>query len=95
VLKVLEGNPTYTVDIDGYTDASGSKMANKQLSWRREEVVCRHLTEKAPVIHPSPLSGSVRRTQTAPGRMPWIGRSPSLFTTLIDTPGASFQEERL
>jgi outer membrane protein OmpA-like peptidoglycan-associated protein len=51
VLKVLEENPTYTADIVGYTDASGSKTANNQLSWRREEVVRRHLTEKAPVIH--------------------------------------------
>jgi outer membrane protein OmpA-like peptidoglycan-associated protein len=51
VLKVLEDNPTYTLDIIGYTDASGSKTANNQLSWRREEVVRRHLTEKAPVIH--------------------------------------------
>jgi outer membrane protein OmpA-like peptidoglycan-associated protein len=51
VLKVLEDNPTYTIDIVGYTDASGSKTANNQLSWRREEVVRRHLTDKAPVIH--------------------------------------------
>ena len=51
VLKVLADNPTYTVDIVGYTDASGSKRDNNQLSWRREEVVRRHLTDKAPVIH--------------------------------------------
>ena len=51
VLKTLEDNPTYTVDIVGYTDATGSKTANNQLSWRREEVVRRHLIEKAPVIH--------------------------------------------
>jgi outer membrane protein OmpA-like peptidoglycan-associated protein len=51
VLKVLADNPTYTIDIVGYTDASGSKTANNQLSWRREEVVRRHLTEMAPVIH--------------------------------------------
>ena len=51
VLKVLEDNPTYTVEIVGYTDASGRKMVNNQQSWRREEVVRRHLTEKASVIH--------------------------------------------
>jgi outer membrane protein OmpA-like peptidoglycan-associated protein len=51
VLKMLEENPTYTADIVGYTDASGSKKANNQLSWRREEVVRRHLTDQAPVIH--------------------------------------------
>ena len=51
VLKVLEDNPTYTVDIVGYTDASGSKTANNQLSWRREEIVRRQLTDKAPLIH--------------------------------------------
>jgi outer membrane protein OmpA-like peptidoglycan-associated protein len=51
VIKVLEDNPTYTVDIIGYTDAAGSKKANNQLSWRREEVVRRHLSDQAPVIH--------------------------------------------
>ena len=51
VLKVLVDNPTYTADIVGYTDAAGSKKANDQLSWRREEVVRRYLTEKAPVLH--------------------------------------------
>jgi outer membrane protein OmpA-like peptidoglycan-associated protein len=39
------------IDIVGYTDASGGNRANDQLSWRREEVVRRYLTEKAPVIH--------------------------------------------
>ena len=51
VLKLLQDNPTYSLDLVGYTDASGSKVANNQLSWRREEVVRRYLIEKAPVIN--------------------------------------------
>lgn len=51
VLKVLADNPTYTVDLVGYTDASGSKKDNNQLSWRREEVVRRYLTDGAPLLN--------------------------------------------
>jgi len=51
LLKVLTDNPTVTLDIIGYTDASGSSMANNQLSWRREEVVRRYLTDKASLLN--------------------------------------------
>jgi outer membrane protein OmpA-like peptidoglycan-associated protein len=51
LLKVLADNPTVTLDIIGYTDATGSSMANNQLSWRREEVVRRYLTDKAPLLN--------------------------------------------
>jgi outer membrane protein OmpA-like peptidoglycan-associated protein len=40
-----------TLDIIGYTDASGSSMANNQLSWRREEVVRRYLTDNATLLN--------------------------------------------
>jgi outer membrane protein OmpA-like peptidoglycan-associated protein len=51
VLKSLADNPTYTLDIVGYTDAQGTRTNNEQLSWRREEVVRRYLVDKAPVMH--------------------------------------------
>jgi outer membrane protein OmpA-like peptidoglycan-associated protein len=51
LLKMLGDNPTVTLDIVGYTDAAGSKMANNQLSWRREEVVRRYLTDNASLLN--------------------------------------------
>jgi outer membrane protein OmpA-like peptidoglycan-associated protein len=43
VLQVLAANPTYTVDIVGFTDSSGSGRGNLTLSWRREEAARRYL----------------------------------------------------
>ena len=51
LLKALVDNPTLTLDIIGYTDASGGTMANNQLSWRREEVVRRYLTDNASLLN--------------------------------------------
>jgi len=51
LLKVLADNPTVTLDIIGYTDATGSSMANNQLSWRREEVVRRYLVDSAALLN--------------------------------------------
>jgi outer membrane protein OmpA-like peptidoglycan-associated protein len=51
LLKVLTDNPTVTLDIIGYTDATGSSMANNQLSWRREEVVRRYLVDNASLLN--------------------------------------------
>jgi outer membrane protein OmpA-like peptidoglycan-associated protein len=51
LLKALADNPTLTLDIIGYTDAAGSKIANNQLSWRREEVVRRYLTDNASLLN--------------------------------------------
>ena len=42
-------NPTYTLDIVGYTDATGSDRDNANLSWQRVEVVRRRLTERGAV----------------------------------------------
>jgi outer membrane protein OmpA-like peptidoglycan-associated protein len=46
ILKVLADNPTYTVDIVGYTDSVGKADSNVTLSWRREEAVRRFMVEK-------------------------------------------------
>lgn len=46
VLKVLADNPTYTVDIVGYTDSVGKADSNVTLSWRREEAVRRFMVER-------------------------------------------------
>lgn len=51
VLKKLADNPTFTADIVGYTDATGSEKQNYELSWRREERVRRYLSENAAVLH--------------------------------------------
>ena len=39
-------NPTYTLDIVGYPDVSGSDRDNPNLSWQRVEIVRRRLTER-------------------------------------------------
>ena len=46
LLKVLTDNPTYTVDVVGYTDSVGTADYNVDLSWRREEAVRRFLVER-------------------------------------------------
>lgn len=46
ILKVLADNPTYTVDIVGYTDSVGKADSNVTLSWRREEAVRRFMVER-------------------------------------------------
>ena len=46
LLKVLADNPTYTVDVIGYTDTVGTADYNVDLSWRREEAVRRFLAER-------------------------------------------------
>src|SRR5574337_749442 len=46
ILKVLADNPTYTVDIVGYTDSVGKSDSNVTLSWRREEAVRRFMVER-------------------------------------------------
>ena len=46
ILKVLADNPTYTLDIVGYTDTVGTADQNVNLSWRREEAVRRFLVER-------------------------------------------------
>ena len=46
LLKMLTDNPTYTVDVVGYTDSVGTADSNVDLSWRREEAVRRFLVER-------------------------------------------------
>jgi outer membrane protein OmpA-like peptidoglycan-associated protein len=46
LLKVIADNPTYTVDVIGYTDSVGKADENVNLSWRREEAVRRFLAER-------------------------------------------------
>jgi outer membrane protein OmpA-like peptidoglycan-associated protein len=46
LLPVLKDNPTYTVDVIGYTDSVGKADENVTLSWRREEAVRRFLAER-------------------------------------------------
>jgi len=46
LLKVLADNPTYTIDVVGYTDSVGTADENVTLSWRREEAVRRFLMER-------------------------------------------------
>ncbi len=46
LLKMLTDNPTYTVDVVGYTDSVGPADQNVNLSWRREEAVRRFLVER-------------------------------------------------
>ena len=46
LLKGLADNPTYTVDVIGYTDSVGAEDQNVNLSWRREEAVRRFLMER-------------------------------------------------
>ena len=46
LLKVLADNPTYTIDVTGYTDTVGKADENVNLSWRREEAVRRFLVDR-------------------------------------------------
>jgi len=46
LLKMLTDNPTYTVDVVGYTDSVGPADQNVNLSWRREEAVRRFMVER-------------------------------------------------
>jgi len=46
LLKGLADNPTYTIDVVGYTDSVGPADQNVNLSWRREEAVRRFLVER-------------------------------------------------
>jgi outer membrane protein OmpA-like peptidoglycan-associated protein len=45
ILKVLADNPTYTVDVVGYTDSVGKADSNVILSWRRGEAVRRFMVD--------------------------------------------------
>jgi len=46
LIKVITGNPTYTVDVVGHTDTVGKSDENVNLSWRREEAVRRFMAER-------------------------------------------------
>jgi len=46
LLPTIKDNPTYTVDVIGYTDTVGTADSNVELSWRREEAVRRFLMER-------------------------------------------------
>ena len=46
LLPTIKENPTYTVDVIGYTDTVGTPDSNVELSWRREEAVRRFLMER-------------------------------------------------
>ncbi|HTD76127.1 MAG TPA: OmpA family protein [Chloroflexota bacterium] len=46
VVSTMAENPTYTLNIVGYPDASGSDRDNANLSWQRVEIVRRRLTER-------------------------------------------------
>jgi len=45
IVQTMSQNPTYTLDIVGYTDTSGADRYNLNLSWQREETVRRKLTD--------------------------------------------------
>jgi outer membrane protein OmpA-like peptidoglycan-associated protein len=45
-VKLLAENPTYSVDVVGYTDDVGESGSNVTLSWRREEAVRRFMVER-------------------------------------------------
>jgi len=49
--KLLAENPTYTVDVVGYTDDVGASGSNVNLSWRREEVVRRFMVERGVALN--------------------------------------------
>jgi outer membrane protein OmpA-like peptidoglycan-associated protein len=51
VRKMLAENPTYTVDIVGFTDSVGGSRDNVLLSWRREEHVRRYLVERDALLN--------------------------------------------
>jgi outer membrane protein OmpA-like peptidoglycan-associated protein len=51
LLKVIADNPTYTVDVIGYTDSVGKADSNVTLSWLREEAVRRFLAERGVPIN--------------------------------------------
>jgi outer membrane protein OmpA-like peptidoglycan-associated protein len=51
LLKVIADNPTYTVDVLGYTDSVGKADENVNLSWRREEAVRRFLVERGVALN--------------------------------------------
>ena len=46
LVPTIKDNPTYTVDVIGYTDTVGTADSNVELSWRREEAVRRYLAER-------------------------------------------------
>jgi outer membrane protein OmpA-like peptidoglycan-associated protein len=46
LLKLMQDNPTYLVELASHTDARGSNNYNNRLSQRRAEAVVRWLTEK-------------------------------------------------
>jgi outer membrane protein OmpA-like peptidoglycan-associated protein len=45
-VQLMKDNPTYSVDVVGYTDDVGATGSNVMLSWRREEMVRRFMVER-------------------------------------------------
>lgn len=45
-VQLMKDNPTYSVDVVGYTDDVGATGSNVTLSWRREEMVRRFMVER-------------------------------------------------
>lgn len=45
-LQLMQDNPTYSVDVVGYTDDVGASGSNVMLSWRREEMVRRFMVQR-------------------------------------------------
>jgi outer membrane protein OmpA-like peptidoglycan-associated protein len=74
IIKELRANPALSVDLEGYTDPSGPKDYNVQLSQRRVEAVRRYFVEQGaelPRIHSvglGPLNGGKSAEEMAKQR---------------------------
>jgi outer membrane protein OmpA-like peptidoglycan-associated protein len=61
----LRGDPTLTVDLEGYADSRGSRDYNVQLSRRRVEAVQRYLEEQG--VERRRINGVARGPMNDPG----------------------------
>lgn len=68
VVRELEAHPTLTVELHGFTDPSGQRDLNYQLSQRRVEAVRRFLAQKG--VAPGRIQAVVQGPITDPGVPP-------------------------
>jgi outer membrane protein OmpA-like peptidoglycan-associated protein len=83
VLKVLAANPTHTVDIVGFADASGSGRANLTLSWHREEAARRYLAVQGREINRISFIGLGEDVAIGDKNHPMMSAADRRLTVLI------------
>ena len=86
VLKVLADNPTYSVDIVGFTDSKGSGRQNLTLSWQREESARRYLAIQGREINRISFIGLGEDVTSDDKDHPMLSAADRRLTVLIYRP---------